>query len=41
MKKKLADNVVDKIDAKALKSAESALHHKEKVTAEKDEVIPH
>ena len=35
----LADNVVDKIDAQALKSAESALAYKEKVIAEKDEVI--
>lgn len=39
LKKKLADNVVDKIDAQALKSAESALAYKEKVIAEKDEVI--
>lgn len=35
----LADNVVDKIDAQALKSAESALAYKEKVITEKDEVI--
>ena len=39
LKKKLADNVVDKIDDQALKSAESALAYKEKVIAEKDEVI--
>lgn len=39
LKKELADNVVDKIDAQALKSAESALAYKEKVIAEKDEVI--
>lgn len=39
LKKKLADNVVDKIDAQALKSAESALAYKEKVIAEKDDVI--
>lgn len=39
LKKKLADKVVDKIDARALKSAESALAYKEKVIAEKDEVI--
>lgn len=37
--KKIADEVVDKIDAQALKSAESALAYKEKVIAEKDEVI--
>lgn len=36
---KLADNVVDKINANALKSAESALAYKEKVIAEKNEVI--
>lgn len=36
LKKKLADKVVDKIDAQALKSAESALAWKEKVIAEKD-----
>lgn len=39
LKKELADKVVDKIDAQALKSAESALAYKEKVIAEKDEVI--
>lgn len=39
LKKELADKVVDKIDARALKSAESALTYKEKVIAEKDEVI--
>lgn len=39
LKKKLADKVVDKIDAQSLKSAESALAYKEKVIAEKDEVI--
>lgn len=39
LKEKLADKVVDKIDAQALKSAESALAWKEKVIAEKDEVI--
>lgn len=39
LRKELADNVVDKIDAQALKSAESALAYKEKVIAEKDEVI--
>ena len=39
LKKKLADKVVDKIDAQALKSAESALAWKEKVIAEKDDVI--
>lgn len=39
LKKKLSDMVVDKIDAQALKSAESALAYKEKVIAEKDEVI--
>ena len=39
LKKKLADNVVDKIDDQALKSAESALAYKEKVIAEKDDVI--
>lgn len=39
LKEKLADKVVDKIDANALKSAESALAYKEKVIAEKDEVI--
>lgn len=39
LKKELADKVVDKINANALKSAESALAYKEKVIAEKDEVI--
>ena len=39
LKKKLADKIVDGIDAQALKSAESALAYKEKVIAEKDEVI--
>lgn len=39
LKKKLANKIVDKIDAQALKSAESALAYKEKVIAEKDEVI--
>lgn len=39
LKEELADKVVDKIDAQALKSAESALTYKEKVIAEKDEVI--
>lgn len=39
LKKELADKVVDKIDAQALKSAESALAYKEKVIAEKDEVV--
>lgn len=39
LKKKLASKIVDKIDAQALKSAESALAYKEKVIAEKDEVI--
>lgn len=39
LKKELADKIVDKIDAQALKSAESALAYKEKVIAEKDEVI--
>jgi chromosome segregation ATPase len=38
-KKELADKVVDKIDAQALKSAESALAYKERVIAEKNEVI--
>ena len=36
VKKKLASKIVDKIDAQALKSAESALAYKEKVIAEKD-----
>lgn len=39
LKKKLANKIVDKIDAQALKSSESALAYKEKVIAEKDEVI--
>lgn len=39
LKKKLADKIVDEIDARALKSAESALAYKEKVIAGKDEVI--
>lgn len=39
LKEELADKVVDKINANALKSAESALAYKEKVIAEKDEVI--
>lgn len=39
LKKKLANKIVDKIDAQALKSADSALAYKEKVIAEKDEVI--
>lgn len=39
LKKKLADKIVDEIDARSLKSAESALAYKEKVIAEKDEVI--
>lgn len=39
LKKNLADKIVDKIDARALKSAESALAYKEKVIAEKDDVI--
>lgn len=39
LKKELADKVVEKIDAQALKSAESALAYKEKVIAEKNEVI--
>ena len=39
LKKKLADKIVDEIDARALKSAESALAYKDKVIAEKDEVI--
>ena len=39
LKKKLSNMVVDKIDARALKSAESALAYKEKVIAEKDDVI--
>lgn len=39
LKKDLADKIVAEIDARALKSAESALAYKEKVIAEKDEVI--
>ena len=39
LKKKLAAKIVNEIDARALKSAESALAYKEKVIAEKDEVI--
>lgn len=39
LKKKLANKIVDKIDAQTLKSAESAIAYKEKVIAEKDEVI--
>ena len=39
LKEKLDKKIVDKIDAQALKSAESALAYKEKVIAEKDEVI--
>ena len=39
LKKKLSDKIVDEIDARVLKSAESALAYKEKVIAEKDEVI--
>lgn len=39
LKKKLADKIVDEIDARALKSTESALAYKEKVIAEKDDVI--
>ena len=39
LKKKLANKIVDKIDAQTLKSAESALAYKEKVITEKDEVI--
>lgn len=39
LKKELADKIVDEIDARALKSAESALAYKEKQLAEKDEVI--
>lgn len=39
LKKKLANKIVDKIDANALKSAESALAYKEKVIADKNEVI--
>lgn len=39
LRKKNAENVTSRIDAQALKSAESALAYKEKVIAEKDEVI--
>lgn len=39
LKEELANKVVDKIDAQALKSAESALAWKEKVIAEKDMAI--
>lgn len=39
LKKELADKVVEKIDAQALKSAESALAWKEKVVTYKDMVI--
>ena len=39
LKKKLANKIVDKIDANTLKSAESAIAYKEKVIAEKDDVI--
>lgn len=39
LREQLANKVVDKIDAQALKSAESALAYKEKVIAEKNEVI--
>lgn len=39
LKNELANKVVDKIDAQALKSAESALAYKDKVIAEKDDVI--
>lgn len=39
LKKNLADKIVDEIDARVLKSAESALAYKEKVIAEKDDVI--
>ena len=39
LKKKLANKIVDKIDAQTLKSAKSALAYKEKVIAKKDEVI--
>lgn len=39
LREKLANNVVDKIDAQALKSAESALAWNEKVIAEKDMAI--
>ena len=39
LKEKLDKKIVDKIDAHALKSAESALAYKEKVISNKDEVI--
>ena len=39
LKKKLSNNIVDKINAQALNSAKSALAYKEKVIAEKDEMI--
>lgn len=39
LREQLANKVVDKINANALKSAESALAYKEKVIAEKNEVI--
>ena len=39
LKEKLDKKIVDKIDAHALKSAESALAYKENVIAEKDDVI--
>ena len=39
LKKELADKVVDKIDAQALKSAESALAYKEKVIADLTEEL--
>ena len=39
LKKKLTNKIVDKINAQALKSAESAIAYKEKVITEKDEVI--
>lgn len=39
LKKKLANIVVNYVDAQALKSAESTLAYKEKVIREKDEVI--
>ena len=39
LKKKLANKIVDKIDAQALKSSESALAYNEKVIAGKDEMI--
>lgn len=39
LKKELADKVVDKIDAQALKSAESALTYKEQLIYYKDKII--